>query len=200
LHILSGLEGNSMRFAFVIFDGMTALDFIGVYDPLTRLKTMGFLPDLGWDLCAPSAEVVDGTGLKFQATVIAKPLEGYDLVFVPGGWSTRELVHHPDFIAWIATAGRSSLIASVCTGALLLGAAGLLKGKAATTHPRAFDLLKPSCAEVINRRVADSGDVITARGVTSSIDLGLYLCEKFSNANVRIKIQDQMDYNAYPFA
>ena len=70
----------------------------------------------------------------------------------------------------------------------------------ATTHPNAFDLLKALCAEVVNRRVVDSGKVITARGVASSIDLGLYLCEKLTEAEVRIKIQDQMDYTAYPFS
>ena len=81
-----------MRIGFVIYDGMTALDFIGVYDPLTRLKTMGFVPELTWEICSFSAEVRDNTGLLFTPTEIGQPLEDYDLVVIPGGISTRSLV------------------------------------------------------------------------------------------------------------
>ncbi len=86
------------------------------------------------------------------------------------------------------------LKASVCTGALLLGAAGFLKGKRATTHPNNFDELAPYCAEVVDERVVDEGDIVTARGVTSAIDLGLYLVERLASAAARARIAKQMDY------
>lgn len=86
------------------------------------------------------------------------------------------------------------LKASVCTGALLLGSAGFLTGKRATTHPNAFGELEPYCDTVVDQRVVDEGDVVTGRGVSSSIDLGLFIVERFAGADARIRISKQMDY------
>jgi transcriptional regulator GlxA family with amidase domain len=183
-----------MRVAFVIYDGMTALDFIGVYDPVTRLNTMGFLPDLHWDVCARSMTVEDGAGLGFLPSKVGESLHTSDMVIVPGGYGTRKLIDDAVFIEWLKTAAPCQYKISVCTGALLLGAAGFLAGKTATTHRTAFNDLKPFCASVVDRRIVDEGDVITARGVTSSIDLGLYLCEKLAGHEVKERIRQQMDY------
>jgi transcriptional regulator GlxA family with amidase domain len=183
-----------MRMAFVIYDGMTALDFIGAYDPLTRLRTMNLLPDVAWNVCATTTTVRDGAGLRFTPDTVGQPLTGYDLVFVPGGFSTRELVQDASFIAWIKTAADTPLLTSVCTGSLLLGAAGLLKDTRATTHPTAYEQLRPFCREVVDERIVDEGHIITGRGVTSSIDLGLYLVEKLAGKAIRRRIQTQMDY------
>jgi cyclohexyl-isocyanide hydratase len=184
-----------MNIAFVIYNGMAALDFIGVYDPVTRLKTMGFVPDLEWDICAYTREVRDSTGLLFNPTKVKEPLEGYDIVFVPGGRGSRALMDDGRFIQWLRTA--SGIKVSVCTGSLLLGSAGFLEGKKATTHRGSFDELKRFCSEVVDRRVVDEGDVITAEGVTSSIDLGLYLCEKLAGREARERIRRQMEYGGY---
>ncbi len=183
-----------MKIAFVIYDGMTALDFIGVYDPVTRLNTMGFLPDLQWDICARSKTVKDGTGLGFVATKVSESLHGYDMVIVPGGFGSRKLIDDTAFVEWLRTAAPCKSKVSVCTGALLLGAAGFLKGKIATTHRNAFGDLRRFCSSVVDKRIVDEGDVITARGVTSSIDLGLYLCEKLAGREARERIRQQMDY------
>jgi transcriptional regulator GlxA family with amidase domain len=189
-----------MRIAFVIYDIMTAMDFIGVYDALIRLKLMKFMPDVEWEICAHTEEVVDGNGLRITPTKVAGSLEGYDLVVVPGGYGSRTLAHDRAFIEWLRTAESCKLKASVCTGSILLGAAGFLKGKRATTHQSSFDQLRPYCEEVVDRKVVDEGDVITARGVTSSVDLGLYLCEKFAGREVRERIAKQMDYQGYSLA
>jgi transcriptional regulator GlxA family with amidase domain len=183
-----------VRVAFIIYDGMTTLDFIGVYDALTRLKTMGFDDNFNWDVCARGPEVVDGTGLRLIPGRIGGPLAEYDLVVVPGGGAARRLVDDHEFIDWLRTAEPCGLKASVCSGALLLGAAGFLIGKRATTHRSSFGQLASYCATVLDERIVDEGEVITARGVTSSIDLGLYLVEKFAGPEVREKIQRQMDY------
>lgn len=103
-----------MRLGFVIFDGMTALDFIGVYDPLTRLRSMGFMPEMGWDICAYAAPVADDRGLGFYPTKIAKSLADYDVLIVPGGLATRQLVADQGFIAWLQTAASCPLKASGC--------------------------------------------------------------------------------------
>lgn len=182
-----------MRVAFVIFERMTALDFVGAYDAVTRLRTMLFRPDLAWDICALTAQVSDPNGLKFSATRVDEPLDAYGLVIVPGGYGTRELMDDERFIEWLRTAEGCELKASVCTGSLLFGAAGFLKGKRAATHPTARTELEKFC-EVSEQRVVDEGEVITAGGVTAAIDLGLHLCGRLAGAEAREKIRQQMDY------
>lgn len=183
-----------MNIAFVIYDGMTTLDFVGVYDALTRLRSMNYMPEMRWDICARSAQVNDNNGLCLSATRAGGSLSGYDMLIVPGGFVARKLMHDAAFVDWIRTASDARWKVSVCTGSLLLGAAGFLKDKRATTHPTAYDLLAPYCAEVVKERVVDEGDIITARGVTSSISLGLYLVQKLGGPEARAKIQQQMDY------
>jgi cyclohexyl-isocyanide hydratase len=183
-----------MRAAFVIFDRMTALDFVGAYDPLTRLKSMQIIPNFEWDICAVAEEVADDKGMRFTPGVVAEPLSKYDLVVVPGGFGTRTLRHDTAFVDWLRTSEAVKLKVSVCTGSLLLGAAGFLKGKRATTHPSAFEELKPYCARVVDERVVDEGEIVTARGVSSAIDLGLYLVERLASAEARRRVANQMDY------
>ncbi len=183
-----------MKIAFLIFNGMTSLDFIGVYDPVIRLKTMGFRDEVRWDICAFTDKVTDDNGLVFTPAKIRETLDGYHLLIVPGGMGTRQLTRDPEFIHWLQSAHKVPLKASVCTGSLLLGAAGFLRGKKATTHPNAFPLLKEYCQEVLDQRIVAEEGLVTSRGVTSGIELGLYLCEKFAGHEVKEKIRIQMDY------
>jgi cyclohexyl-isocyanide hydratase len=182
-----------MDVAFVAFDGMTALDFVGTHDPVTRLSTMGYL-DVTWDVCARTETVTASGNLRLEADRVDEPLGGYDLVFVPGGFATRELRHDEAFVSWLRGAEGADLVASVCTGSLLLGAAGFLDGRPATTHPDAYEDLREFGA-VRDDRVVDAGDVVTARGVSSSLDLGLYLVERLTDETTRREIAAQMDYD-----
>jgi cyclohexyl-isocyanide hydratase len=174
---------------------MTALDFIGVYDPLVRLKRMGFLPALEWDICGTAEKVHDSTGLHFKPTKVNEDLGSYDMVVIPGGEGSRRLLDDDDFIAWLATASSCKRKASVCTGALLMGAAGFLRDRRATTHPSAMRELKRFCRAVVPGRIVDEGEVITAGGVTAAIDLGLYLCEELAGQAAKEQIRRQMDYH-----
>ena len=183
-----------MRIAFIIFDRMTTLDFVGAFDPLTRLRTMGLMEGVEWDVCAVAREVVDGAGLRVAASKVGGTLAGYDLLVVPGGYGTRELVEDEGFVEWLRTAADCPLKTSVCTGSILLGAAGFLRGKRATTHPTSLKELEPYCSEVSRERIVDEGDVVTAGGVTASIDLGLHLCERLAGSAARERIRTQMDY------
>jgi cyclohexyl-isocyanide hydratase len=183
-----------MKTAFIIFNQMTALDLIGVYDPLTRLQSMNFLPEFNWRICAFTQKVCDDKGLRFTPDTVAAPLGGYDMLVIPGGFGTRALQHDRAFMEWLRSAAPVKLKTSVCTGALLLGSAGFLTGKQATTHPRAFDELKLYCTAVVDRRVVDEGEVVTAGGVSSSIDLGLHLVERLAGSQARASIAKQMDY------
>lgn len=181
-----------MNVAFVCYDGLTVLDLVGAYDPLTRLSTMGFMP-LDWDICGTDGTATGTGGLTITADRVLPDLDEYDLVFVPGGVETRELIDDDTVVDWLRTAAGCDLKTSVCTGSLLLGAAGFLEGKRATTHPSAMELLGEYC-EPVDDRVVEDGDTITGRGVTSSIDLGLYLVETLADADTRAAIAEQMDY------
>ena len=184
-----------MRVAFIIFNGMTSLDLVGVLDPVTRLKTMGYLPDLDWEVCSFHENVKDQAGLSFVPTKVKASLEGFDLIVVPGGAGTRKLMRDKKFLTWLQTAKTCRLKVSVCTGSLLLGAAGFLKAKKATTHHNAFRILRKFCSSIVkNQRIVDEGDVITATGVTSSIDLGLYLCKKIAGEDAKARISQQIEY------
>lgn len=183
-----------MKAALIVFDGMTALDFFGFYDPLTRLKSMRILEDFEWRLCAAAPQARDDRGARIAADSVGEDLGGYDLVFVPGGFGTRELQHDKAFVAWLASAAPAAYKVSVCTGALLLGAAGFLRGRRATTHPNAYAELAPYCAVVSDERVVDEGDVVTARGVSASIDLGLHMVARLAGAQARERVALQMDY------
>lgn len=183
-----------MRTAFVIFEGMTALDFVGVYDPLGRLRTMGFVPDFEWTVFALTDVVCDDRGLRFLPDRVGGSLDGFDLLVVPGGYVVRELQRDARFIEWLQTASAVPLKVSVCTGSLLLGAAGFLAGKPATTHWSSLDDLRRYTADVRTERVIDVGDIITAGGVTAGIDLGLHLVERLSGTLARQRIARQMDY------
>lgn len=183
-----------MECALVVFDRMTALDFVGFYDPLTRLRSMGIIDDFRWRICSNKPVVVDDRGLRVEAQAVEEPLESYDLLFVPGGLGTRDLQHDARFIGWLQGARSVPLKVSVCTGALLLGAAGFLRGRRATTHPTAYDELAPYCGVVAHERVVDEGDVVTARGVSSAIDMGLHIVERLAGSDARIRIAAQMDY------
>src|SRR3954447_9198190 len=183
-----------MKLAYIIFEKITWLDLIGIYDPLSRLKSMKYLPDLTWDICACSTSVKDNFGLEIHATKLQPPLAAYDAIIVPGGFGTRQLQFDKDFIGWIQTAQDVKYKISICTGSLVLGAAGFLKGKKATTNYQEYDALKPYCNEVSSDRIVEDNDVITAGAVSASIDLGLYLCNKWAGEEAATEIRRKMDY------
>jgi transcriptional regulator GlxA family with amidase domain len=186
-----------MRIAFVLFDQMTTLDFVGFYDAVTRLKIMNLMEDVSWDLCALTERVTDELGVIIAIKHIAPDLSSYDMIFVPGGRGTRTLRNEPTMVDWLKTAAGVQYKISVCTGALLLGAAGYLEGRRATTNPPAYELLEPYCAEVVRARIVQDGYVITGGGVATSIDLGLYVLELLTDAETVEQIAQSMDYPYY---
>src|SRR5256885_172038 len=194
-------RGSAMtprRFALLAFPRLTFLDLIGVYDALRRVTPMDIAPDVSVTIIGTEPEIVDESGLAVRAQAVYEDLAGDDLLFLPGGVGTRTLMHDARFLQYLATWGDARPLASVCTGSLLLGAAGYLEAVRATTHHNAFDALKPLCREVLtDRRIVEDGRVVTAGGVASSLDLGLYLVEKYWGAAAREKIAAQQEYTAY---
>ena len=183
-----------MRIAYVLYDDLTLLDFVGFYDPVSRLRSQGFLPALEWHLCATKATVHDSFGLHVSIDRVTPDLAAYDLVYVPGGFGSRALQHQEDFLNWLRTAGEVQYLVSVCTGSLLLGAAGLLRGKRATTHFQEYDTLAPYVAGVIRERIVTDGNTITGGAVATSLDLGLHVCKLLAGKNAAARIRRSMNY------
>jgi len=186
------------RIAFLVFPRLTLLDFVGGYDALRRVALMKVDADVRHRIIGTEPEIVDESGLVVRPDSVYEELDAFDLLYVPGGVGTRALMHDERLLGYLRSWGTRRPLASVCTGALLLGAAGYLRGLRATTHHRAFELLRPYCREVVtDQRVVDEGRVVTAGGVTSALDLGLYLVEKYWGLEARGTIATQMEYRAY---
>ncbi|WP_079476302.1 DJ-1/PfpI family protein [Marinococcus halophilus] len=189
-----------MKIAFLLFNQMTSLDFVGFYDSVTRLQTMGYCPDLSWDICALEENVSDDRGIHYHIETVQPPLATYDMVFVPGGMGTRKLKNDKTFTDWLSTAQAVPLKVSVCTGSLLFGGAGFLHDRQATTNPSALDLLGEYTEKAQAKRIVQdvkSDTIITGGGVAASIDLGLYVCEFLSDRQTALVIADKMDYPYY---
>jgi cyclohexyl-isocyanide hydratase len=189
------------RIAFLVFPRLTLLDLIGGYDALRRVATMGIDREVTHRVIGTERTIVDETGLVLTPDAVYEDLSGFDLLYVPGGFGTRALMNDPRLVDYLRTWGPERPLASVCTGSLLLGQAGYLRSRRATTHHNALEVLRPLCREVVtDRRIVDESPVVTAGGVASSLDLGLYLVEKFWGAPAREKIAAQMEYRAYSAA
>lgn len=185
---------KSFKVAYVLFDGITLLDFVGIYDPLSRIKSKKFIEDFSWDLCGVSDSIQDSFGLKVAMDKVKPDLSAYDMVIIPGGFGTRKLQFDDEFIDWIKTAKNVTYKVSVCTGSLLLGSAGFLKNNTATTNFNEYKTLENYCDDVVKYRIVDDENVITAGAVASSLDLGLYLSEKLVGSEKTEEIRKSMDY------
>jgi cyclohexyl-isocyanide hydratase len=187
------------RIAFLAFRGLTLLDLVGPHDALRRVPQLGVDADvqltvIGVGTAASTSSLRAEGGMHIVVDAVYAPLEAFDLLVVPGGLAARELVHDATLVDYVRGWGRERPIASVCTGSLILGAAGHLAGIAATTHHSAFELLAAYAREVRDERVVDEGRVITAGGVCAGIDLGLHLVDRFWGTPARDKIARQMNY------
>lgn len=183
-----------MKIAYVVFNGITWLDLIGVYEPVSKLKSRNYIPALSWDICSVDETAEDIFGLTVKASSIRPSLSSYDVVIIPGGIGTRQLQYDQDFLNWIRTAMNCPYKVSICTGSLIMGAAGFLQNRKATTNFQEYDALKPYCAEVLTDRIVNDGNTITAGAVSASIDLGLYLCALWAGEEAARDIRNRIDY------
>jgi putative intracellular protease/amidase len=150
-----------LQIAILIFDGLTALDAIGPYEVLSRLPGA----ELRFVAKQPGPKRTDTGALGVQADLALSDLAAPEVVLVPGGPGNRSLMSDPEVLEWLRAAhGSSTWTTSVCTGALVLGAAGILDGKRATTHWAYLDRLSELGAEPVAQRVVEDGKLITAAG------------------------------------
>jgi transcriptional regulator GlxA family with amidase domain len=181
--------------AIPLFDRFTALDAIGPYETLSRL------PDARVTFLAaePGPVATDNRMLSIVAERALDDLTEPDIVVVPGGIGTRAMMSDAQLIAWVRAAHRTTeWTCSVCTGSLVLGAAGLLDGLEATTHWMAMETLASTGARPTGRRVVEQGKIITAAGVSSGIDMGLTLASKIAGDTVAQAIQLGIEYDPQP--
>lgn len=184
-----------MQIAILIFDKLTALDAIGPYEVLSRL------PDAELTFVAPEAgERRSDTGrLGITADASIADLTDPDVLVVPGGEGNRPLLSDETVLEWVRGAHESAQwTTSVCTGSLVLGAAGLLQGKRATSHWAYRDALREYGAEPVAERVVEDGKIITAAGVSAGIDMGLTLASRIAGDDVAKAIQLGIEYDPHP--
>ncbi len=185
------------RFGFVAFGGVTLLDLVGVLDPVSRLASMGFDPTTTCEvIAADTPDVWTHHGASFSVPRVRPPLEDFDVLVVAGGLGTRALERDPDVLAWLATFPPNRILSSVCTGSLLLAAAGLLAGRRATTHVRELEHLRELGADAVESRLVDAWPLVTAGGVTCALDLGLHLVRRLAGDDVARAIANQMQLPA----
>jgi transcriptional regulator GlxA family with amidase domain len=185
-----------MQIAIGLFQAFTALDAIGPYQVFTQL------PDAEVVLCASEkGAVVDDNGLlSLNISHTFDEVDSPDIIVVPGGFITRRLARdgHP-IVDWAARVHpQTTYTTSVCTGALLLGAAGLLDGLDATTHWTAYEALAKHGAMPTEQRVVGRGKIWTAAGVSAGIDLALTVVAETHGADVAKAIQLAIEYDPQP--
>jgi cyclohexyl-isocyanide hydratase len=184
------------QIAMLIYPGMTALDLIGPQQAFGYM--MGAKVDLVWKTLDP---IVTDTNVKITPTATFQDLNGsVDLLFVPGGGKgTVALMTDAPVIDFLAEKGKTARwVTSVCSGSLVLGAAGLLKGYRATSHWSVRNILTTLGAELAPGRYVEDRNRITAGGVTAGIDFGLFLAGKLRGEDYGRALELMLEYDPHP--
>ncbi|MFH8440492.1 DJ-1/PfpI family protein [Streptomyces sp. NPDC018026] len=184
-----------MQIAIVLFDRFTALDAVGPYE------TLGRLPDAETVCVAERTGPVrtDTGNLALTADKTLAEVPSPDIVVVPGGPGQTPQMENEALLDWLRAADATSTwTTSVCTGSLLLAAAGLLEGRRATSHWLALDFLKRFGVEATGERVVTDGKYVTAAGVSSGIDMGLTLLGRIAGDEHAQAVQLLTEYDPQP--
>jgi transcriptional regulator GlxA family with amidase domain len=186
----------------ILFDGFDELDAIAPFEVWETAKTIG--ADLQVELVTLGhpTEIVAAHGLRVQPQAQLGFDQKIDILVIPGGgwgnrakqgaWTESKRGEIPAAITRFYQNGTT--IASVCTGAMLVAQAGLLKGRPAITHHVAVEELRAIGAEIVNARVVDDGNIVTSAGVTSGLDLTLWLIERYYNAQIAHEVEQELEY------
>jgi transcriptional regulator GlxA family with amidase domain len=191
--------GSPLRVGIFVFDGVEELDVVGPYEVLAawaehselRPQVVTFSADGGGVRCAK--------GLHLVPDYSAEDVGTLHVLVHPGGPGTRALAKDTDHLTWVrAMAASTPLMTSVCTGALVYAAAGLLAGRPATTHRDALDELAaidPSVLADTEARFVDDGDVVTSAGVAAGIDMALHLVARLESPQAAERVRHEIQYD-----
>jgi putative intracellular protease/amidase len=184
-----------MRIVIPIFPDFTVLDAIGPYEVLRRL------PGAQVTFAAAERGTVraDSGFVGLSAGAAIAEIDSADILVVPGGWGSRAMMRDEPMLDWVrAIHPTTQWTTSVCTGALILGAAGLLEGLDATTHWGAVQLLEQQGARYRAQRYVQQGKIITAAGVSAGIDMALTLAALVEDEQIAKAIQLSIEYDPHP--
>jgi putative intracellular protease/amidase len=184
-----------MNIAIPLFEGFAALDAVGPYEVLSRLPGA----QVQFVAAEPGPKSTESGPLTMGAEHALEEVPHPDVIVVPGGLGTRRLLDDEQMLGWISSAHETSRwTTSVCTGSLLLGAAGVLRGLKATSHWLVLERLREFDAEPTSQRVVEEGKVITAAGVSAGIDMALRLASRIAGEDVAKAIQLGIEYDPDP--
>ncbi|MEZ2126918.1 MULTISPECIES: DJ-1/PfpI family protein [unclassified Sinorhizobium] len=184
----------TVRLGILVFPHVQQLDLTGPYEVFASAKSAEV--DLVWKTDDP---IVSSTGLRLQPTMTFAECPPLDVLCIPGGVGVNVLLTDETVLDFVREQARAArFVTSVCTGSLVLGAAGLLRGRRATTHWNALDFLPCFGATPVEGRVVQDGNLITAGGVTSGIDFGLVVISELLGQTEAETIQLVLEYAPAP--
>jgi transcriptional regulator GlxA family with amidase domain len=188
-------QDRAMQIAILVFDKVAALDAVGPYEVLRCVP--------GWQVQfvgQSTGEVRTESGaLGLMADYSLEEVSDPDILLVPGGEGTEPLAENDTVLSWLrAVDAETKWTTSVCTGALLLGAAGLLKGKRATSNWLFLERLKEFGADPVGGRFVEDGKTITAAGVTAGLDMALHLVSREVGPEIAQAVQLGIEYDPQP--
>jgi len=187
----------------LLFDDVEELDAVGPWEVLAHWTIEH--PEDGWTVTTLSSDgnpVTAAKGMVLGAHHSLESAPRLDALVHPGGIGTRALLRNTDHLDWVrGLAGRGTLMTSVCTGSLVLAAAGLLANRPATTHWQQLELLgtlDPTIQVRPSDRFVDDGDVVTSAGVSAGIDMALHLVSRFAGVERAREVKDGIQYDPLP--
>jgi len=195
------------RVGILVFEDIEVLDFCGPFEVFaaTRLDEVKRREEPSpfeiWLVAEKNAPVVTSGGMKVIPDYTFETCPRLDILVVPGGWGTRRELNNPAMLDWLRLqASEVETLTSVCTGAMLLGAAGLLDGRRATTHWRSLDWMRESFPAVTveyNQHVVEDGRVLTSAGIAAGIDMALKVVARYCGEDVARTTARHLEY-PYP--
>jgi transcriptional regulator GlxA family with amidase domain len=183
-----------MKIVFLLYNGMTALDLVGSHEILCRLPNV-----VVKRVALHNGLIHTDSGLILNAEYNLADISRADILFVPGAGNATTLREYPELLEWLRVIHPTTTwTTSVCTGSLILGAAGLLKGLQATSHWAALDRLAIWGANPVKARIVEDGKIVTAAGVSAGIDMALTLSAKIAGQKVAETLQLGIEYDPAP--
>lgn len=193
---------SPLRIGIFVFDDADELDVVGPYEVLTAWAAVSELRPEVVLFSADGSGVRLAKGLRVLPDCAAPDTGPLHVLVYPGGQGTRRLLGDPVHLAWLRELrGHTPLVTSVCTGALVLAAAGLLAGRPVTTHWDAFDDLVALDRSVLvdtEARFVDDGDVVTSAGVSAGIDMALHLVARLESVAIARQVKRSIAYDPEP--
>lgn len=194
-----------LKIKIILFNGFDELDALAPFEVLQTAAAMGTKIQTELVTLDPIPEVIAAHGLRIHPQSQLDINQPFDILIVPGGgwgnrasqgaWGEAQRGEIPKAIAQVYQ--NNTTIASVCTGGMLVAATGLLQGRPAITHHVALADLREKGAKIINARVVDDGNIITSGGVTSGLDLALWLLERYCHPEIAQTVAEEMEYEPF---